>query len=1427
MSSQPSRSFTSLPSVQIRPTASPNETSSSLLLAQPYSSTNSFQSAVQNGTSETLPSASSVPPSSGYSARLSGSSSASVTSKVMNVGKSGEPIKTVEFRKNGTQVGSDKQTQGISRGIRSHIGYYSKGVLAGTAATSGRARLPTLPLATAASGSAQDRFGSTKNVATMNTTAVGHPGTISSMLANTTPSNSTSNRASPSSSSTNVTSTDTFSNGTTLQGSVLANSTLSNSTLDNATLNGSLSSNTSLRISTLANSTLTNSTASGVPTTNLTLHISIKSNMNSSGTSSNLSLSANSTMYNTTLANLTSGNFWFFESGNLSIAVPFQPVMAPTLKTHAGYTGLQLLNQSTQCTSTTVVTKDIQKLTKTVVFTILVNETVTLYGDASIPLPVLLTPLDACSTNYLPFNPKSPGGGGTTTSTLLVTKKSPVIIRSPQTVGPIYNVPTTTAQAVQAQPAGAENNAEVPHSQQTTSGGHGSGGSISQGQSNSNGQVGGESSKDGLYPGSARLQQVYPERAPSEPSSGTNGKPSSGDSVQQPGEGKISGNGGQRVNGLQSPDAGSQAPNGEEGPENGGSSLDGGNSSGSSSHSPDVEGLSGNGAYVSTPGQTSGGGAQVQNGKQKPNGEGQTPGGGQHSGSGGHSASNGGQSAPESKENPSDSGQMTTGQSSSGQSNSHGLAPGLDITHSGTGTGSSADSQGQSGTATGGSAGSEGQSVTGAGTSGQGQSGTGTGSSTDNGEQSNHGNSAVPGENPPASGEPSQGNSDATDSYPDPQIPNTVTIDNVPVAIDSSAVVIGSQTIMAGSRTTVIANGQPIVVEPSQIVAPGTTIPIEAAVTSPLVVSTTIGSVPVVLEAHNIMIGSQTFSHTSSAAFAVYDGQTYSWDAKQLIGPGGTMVSFPSDSPAAPRVTAGGQVFSVYSSTLKASGTDVTIPNTPKASPFVYQGQTFSVNPSQLIAPDRSITIPPTTAPTPFVYNGQTFSVDSSRFIAPSATIPLSSGSGTVRYGTQVITIDQTRIICPSTTITLSSAPQDGLAATPSAITTGGLTFSLGPQAAVIGSSTYSFLPGQAPATITDGEQTIILGSSGIQLAGVNVPVPTIRPSYSAVTQGDITFSVAPSAVVLGDQTEHVQPSMAPVYTIVNGQTISIGTQGVGLASTTIPLPMPSPNYATVTEGDLTFSVAPSEAVFEGSTFAIGPNMPATMILGGQTVSVGPSEIRFFGTTVDLPTATNQEAPAAVTANGLTFSVGPTDAIIGGTSYAIGSDAIPKTVVVGSETLRLGTNGVILASTTFPPEQTPSAITADGLTFSADATEAIINGTAYAIGSEAIAKTIVVGSETIGLGTKGIVLPSTIIAPWGNATQTGDSSLYSTAAASGSLPTAAAATAPPPPTGLPGTDPEGIKNDVHHGAGPRLRPPDMLVLATLLGALISSLLSWI
>jgi len=507
------------------------------------------------------------------------------------------------------------------------------------------------------------------------------------------------------------------------------------------------------------------------------------------------------------------------------------------------------------------------------------------------------------------------------------------------------------------------------------------------------------------------------------------------------------------------------------------------------------------------------------------------------------------------------------------------------------------------------------------------------------------------------------------------------------------------------------------------------------------------GGVPVVLHPNNVVIGSSTFNRGTTPASAVYNGQTYSWASSQFVAPS-TTIPFPAAVPDKPIVTAGGQTFVVGPSHLEAQGKYIRIPNNAKPSPFILEGQPFAVDQSQIIVSDHSIPLLVSSSQTPFVYDGQTLTIDSSKLIAPSTTIPLTSSSGFVKYKGHILTVGPSGVIGPDTTVVLPQSKQGYITPAPETITTDGHTLALGPSSAVIGSNTYSFLPGNAATTITDHGQPITVRSAGVHFGSVDIPVPTSQPSYSIISQDKLTLSVAPSAVVIGGHTDSVKPGMAPITTVVNGQTATIGTGGVVLGGTTISLPKPQPGYSIATAGLLTFSLAPSQAVILGSTYSVGLGAaPITKVIDGQSISIGPEGIDVKGTTVELPTLTDLPAPAMVTAGGMTFTVGPDNAVVGVSTYEIGPGASSTNIVIGNETIGFGNNGIVLPSTTIMPEPTRKAITTDGQQILVGMTDAVISGTTYPIASGAISQTAIIGTETVTFCSAGVVFPSTTIMP--------------------------------------------------------------------------------
>ena len=312
------------------------------------------------------------------------------------------------------------------------------------------------------------------------------------------------------------------------------------------------------------------------------------------------------------------------------------------------------------------------------------------------------------------------------------------------------------------------------------------------------------------------------------------------------------------------------------------------------------------------------------------------------------------------------------------------------------------------------------------------------------------------------------------------------------------------------------------------------------------------------------------------------------------------------------------------------------------------------------------------------------------------------------------------------------------------------------------------------PTTAVINGQTVSFGPGEIGLAGTTVPAQNQigGVEQSVVTAESFTLTVNPTKAIISGTTYPIRSKAAPTSIVMSGQTISLGPDGVGLPTTTVPIPNQSGNVpdSVITVESLTFSVNPTEAIISRTTYPIGSEatMPTTTVINGQTLSLGPGGIGLAATTVPVPKETSDVGQSVVTAEGLTFSVNPTEAIISGTTYPIGSGATisATTIVVNGRTVSLGPNGVGLPTTTIPAPNQPggvqeSVVTAEGLTFSVNPTEAIISGATYPIGSGAtMSTTIVVNGQTMSIGPGGVGLPtSTIVPPSLGATGTGSGNI--------------------------------------------------------------------
>ena len=585
--------------------------------------------------------------------------------------------------------------------------------------------------------------------------------------------------------------------------------------------------------------------------------------------------------------------------------------------------------------------------------------------------------------------------------------------------------------------------------------------------------------------------------------------------------------------------------------------------------------------------------------------------------------------------------------------------------------------------------------------------------------------------------------------------PTDVTVNEVAVQIKPTAIIIGDQVIPAGaSSTQVVAQGQTFTVGPSEIQAAGRTIPLIPVGSTTPSHSTVIAGSPVVLQPDRVVIESQTFTPQPAAKTFIYKGQTYQLDSSQLIA-GHSTLALPQPAPALSLVTAGGQVFIAKASEIIAPGVTAVIPHDQQTSTFALKGQTFKLNPSEIIAEDRTVKLPLITPPPgSTIIEGHTFALDNAAVVFGSQTYPINVGSPTiiidhgrkVSIGPQGIGFASTTVPIPTRQPSFSIYNADGE------------VISLASNKAIIAGKTYS-LGSPQPTTVSVNGQIFRVDRDGIALDSTTFPIPSYKPSFSTITEGDLTFSIAPSEAVIAGKTYMLTKGAPPVTTKINGQLISIGPDGVGLAGTTAALgsspTATTPHSSVILVNGISFSLQPSNVVISGTTYPIGPGShPKTINLSGETISLGPDGIGLPSTTIvpeEIASPSSYISPSVTVVDGITFSLSPSAVIISGTAYPIGPSSHPETINLNGEQISLGPNGIGLPSTTIAPENTltPSTSTTviNGITLSLSPSNIIVSGTTYPIPPSSHPKTFTLNSETISIGPNGIGFPSTTLIP--------------------------------------------------------------------------------
>ncbi|KAI9739547.1 MAG: hypothetical protein M1834_006263 [Cirrosporium novae-zelandiae] len=556
-------------------------------------------------------------------------------------------------------------------------------------------------------------------------------------------------------------------------------------------------------------------------------------------------------------------------------------------------------------------------------------------------------------------------------------------------------------------------------------------------------------------------------------------------------------------------------------------------------------------------------------------------------------------------------------------------------------------------------------------------------------------------------------------------------VNGVSYSISSNSVIIeGSKYSLSNPTTTILSNGQLLTISSNGAVTIGS-----QPVSLPGLSgdgSYTLGSVSgvsytFVPETNSITVEGVTYSLSVALSTTLSTGQRLDISNTGGVTIGGQAVPLPNSYvPSINDKTSSGS----YSGT--ASGVSYTF--SPSGTSIMIDGTTYLLSD------------PLTTS----LSSGQTFTVTS---------------SGAVEINGQIIS--------PLPSGTSSAPPYHGVV--------NSLSYALTPSGTIVLGSpgSQTTISATTPTTLAMLGHTIQISSTGgITIDGIPILIPaSFAASLSAlelsrsggpetIIANGMTLTIAGSTLEVGGKT-YIIPVGSPVHptsVVVNGDTISLGPNGIGLPSTTIELPTAQPTFSAITTDGVTFSLGPSDVVVvNGKTYTETPGaIPTTTTINGHVISIGPHGVGLADTIIALisPTPTTLSAAAlstekVTTIDGIVFTLESGNRIVlDGKTFTETLGSHPTTTVINGHTISLGPNGIGFAETIVGLIPSLTAKTIDGITVYEGAGDiVVINGHTYTEIPGASPITIVINRETISIGPKGIGFPKTTVPLIGESTK--------------------------------------------------------------------------
>lgn len=351
--------------------------------------------------------------------------------------------------------------------------------------------------------------------------------------------------------------------------------------------------------------------------------------------------------------------------------------------------------------------------------------------------------------------------------------------------------------------------------------------------------------------------------------------------------------------------------------------------------------------------------------------------------------------------------------------------------------------------------------------------------------------------------------------------------------------------------------------------------------------------------------------------------------------------------------------------------------------------QEHSDDPSEYSRPSFAVPIPDGHTLSGFIINPSSVVVAGSTIAAGASAVQVQGHQVSMDPVASNVVVDGQAHALPTAASLPPSPLYDDSILTPFSTTANGHNIEAVPTSGIVLVDGQSITRGAGSITVANtpvalhANGDLVLGTSTIQ--GVLPSLTNLPMVFTAAGEAATVLSngIAIAGTILAPN--------APAITVA-GMSFSVGTNGLVVGTSTIPIPTPAPLAVYTAAGQAMSILANGDIIMSGTTLV--PNAPGITI-AGTPISLGTNGLVVGTSTVALPSS---PSTSSVVIGGQTISVslGTNEVAIAGTTLQLGQTAI----TISGTPVSLGASGLVIGTSIIPLSSATSTGGVGGYIFS-------------------------------------------------------------------------------------------------------------------------------